>query len=101
MVLAASLVSAASMAPAAADQPALSAYLAAGGVVSDLCGYPTADDNHHCPFCRLLADTPGTAPATAPLRLSFDSGVRLLVDLTQGRQQGSRHVSVRAPPPLA
>ena len=101
MVLAASLVSAASMAPAAAGQPALSAYLAAGGAVSDLCGYPTADDNHHCPFCRLLTDTPDTALATLPVRLAFNSGFRLLVDLTHGRQQGYRHVSTRAPPALA
>jgi hypothetical protein len=101
MVLAASVVSAASMAPAAADQPAVSAYLAAGGALSDLCGDPVAGDDHHCPFCRLLADSPDTAPATLPLQLSFGSGVRLLVDLTHGRQQGSRHVSARAPPALA
>jgi hypothetical protein len=101
MVLVASFVSASSMAPKAADQPALSAYLAAGGALSDLCGDPAAGDNHHCPFCRLLTDTPDTAPATLPVRLAFNSGFRMLVDLTHGRQQGSRHVSARAPPALA
>lgn len=58
---------------AATDDPAVAAFLAAGGTLADLCG-PAADDaatpRTGCPACQLvaIAALPDPAPAATPLR---------------------------------
>ena len=98
LIAAASVVSAARMAPAQTEGPELAAYLAAGGKLLDLCGDVHAGHDHHCPFCRLL---------DAPPRVDFASPAARLARLLDGAPRGypadipravNPRVLARAPP---
>lgn len=61
----ASVASANRMALPADHDPALVAYVQAGGSLHDLClpDEGTGHSDHDCPFCRLLADPDDLTPA--------------------------------------
>ena len=101
LIALASVASAARMAPEPAATPALVAYLAAGGSLDDLCADGPRHAEHHCPFCRLLADPPAVAFAPGAARLTFVIAWLSSDDLTRGPQGGHPGVSARAPPARA
>lgn len=92
-----SVVFAAQKAPAA--HPATTeAFLAAGGSLDDLCGGSGAEGHEHCPFCRLLPDTPPVRPAPRVFRLAVDTDLSALSALVRTPWGGSPRARPRAPP---
>ncbi len=99
-----SVQSAARMAPGPADSPAVLSYLLAGGSIDDFCGGASdpSHGQHHCPFCRQLADPPQLPFAPREMALCADPAYAPLpADFRLGPQGGNPFVSARAPPTLA
>lgn len=95
----ASFGSAALMAPRPqAEDPGLAAFLAAGGDASAICGPVDQAADHHCPFCRLLADPPFPGPVRPGLALAPRDAYRLPPARIAPRQAGNPRISPRGPP---
>ena len=93
-----SVFSAAQMAPDRTD-PAFEQAALLGMSASDLCGDEETD--HHCPFCRLLPETPEVAPAHIAVDFRPADGWRQLTDRFRAAQARRHAQTPRAPPSIA
>lgn len=100
LIALASLASAALMAPARGDAASEVSALLLGGAADDICGTPGAHD-HHCPFCRLIADPPDIAPATVAVLYRPHDGWRQLSGVARRAQSRGWDHPTRAPPSRA
>jgi len=105
MLALASVDSAARMAPGPEDTPLVRAAWVLNGIVhgaicNDASGHVAQE--HHCPFCRLLADPPEVSIAPREMRLSLAPAWGPFAgDQLRGPQQEASSVSARGPPTLA
>lgn len=93
------VVSAARMGPQ--TPPALAAYLAAGGDLSDICGGLDAEHDHDCPFCRLLSDPPEIVFSPRIAQCMPVMATSSSAHLVRGREIGNTNILARAPPAQA
>ena len=97
-VAAASVASAARMAPVGENAPEYQAYLATGGL-GDLCdSETTAHTDHDCPFCRELAEPDDLMPATMAWLMDTPPEPLLRHDLVSLDQLHQHSVPARGPP---
>ncbi|NDV00851.1 hypothetical protein [Pseudoroseicyclus tamaricis] len=96
---AASLGAAERMAP---EDPALAAYVAAGGDLADICGDVSGGHASHCPICHGLPDAPGCRFDPAERRVALlPLWPGAMAELGLAPQRGHPNLSARAPPARA
>ncbi len=90
------------MAPdAATADPAYQEMLAWGIGASDYCGDLPGGEDHHCPFCRLLADPPQVRAPEGAQIVAFDITWSLFHDQFRPFARQYPVDAARAPPVLS
>ena len=93
-----SFASAARMAPSDADSPQVSAFIAMGGALEDICGDDLHDHGADCPFCQVTAETRTLRPVGHIWQIVPVSVQIADADLTIGEQGVRSAWSARATP---
>lgn len=90
------------MAPADMDQAEVTAFLAIGGTLDDLCDDGSTHDRaDHCPFCNTIAQAVVIAPSGKVWTLTPDPLLLTFAALEMGEQRQDSQRFARGPPTAA